>query len=155
MLLSTFTLIDTVYAKRLTPQKRACVAGLKHQKSNAELFGGKLQLEVRKNRKWGAWDAKFSDVVVNEVKAINLKRDNNSSKLHFLLVPSSSAKRTWLHIMVGLGICTTVGKKICKGGTFRFPTSQDPVSAAKAVMAEMFGPGGQFSTCKEEWIDMN
>ncbi len=154
-LLLAFTQNDAAYSKRLAPRTGVCVAGLKHQEDNAGLFQGELQLEVRKDPDWEEWDAKFSDVVINDVKAINLKQNKNSSKLHFLLVPSSSAKRTWLHIMVGLGVWTTVGKKICKGGTFRFPMSQDPVSAAKSIMAEMFGAGGQFPPCKEEWFEVN
>lgn len=150
-----FAMGASVYGATLQPLRIACVSGLEHQEPHAGKFQGKLQLEIRKNAGWNEWDAKFSDVVLNETKQLNTKRTHSSNVLHFLLTPSSSAKHRWGHIVVGLGICTVDKKKACKAGTFRFPITQDPTGAAKSVMSEMFGSGGRLPPCKEEWFDMN
>lgn len=148
------TLIPPAYG-RLTPQTTVCVAALKRQTAKAELFQGKLQLNVNKKSGWKAWDAEFADVIARELIPINLKRSDEKTTLEFMIAPVSSAKRAWLHIMVGVGICTTEGQKICQGGTFRFPVQHDASNAAKIVMRELFTSSNQVPPCKEEWITVN
>lgn len=143
------------HGKRLTPRTTVCVAQLELQPAQRELFRGKLHLILDKNSGWEAWDAEFADVVARELIPINSERADEESELDFTIAPVSNSKRDWQEIMVGAGICTTEGPKICQGGTFRFPMQQTANSAAKIVMRELFTSNNLIPPCQEEWFDMD